>query len=182
MARALLILLLFLVAACDQPRTITKPAEPGEAPVGQLSNSVTPLAYRLELHIDPSVSTFTGRTQIDVEIRQDTQHIWLHGKDLLITRAAVRQGDREILVSYDQKLDSGVALLESSSTLHKGRATLMFEYSAIFNRTVNALYSVKEGDLNYAATQFEPEVSIKVIAMRESFSTENFTVLGPTVS
>jgi alanyl aminopeptidase len=162
MARALLILLLFLVAACDQPRTITKPAEPGEAPVGQLSNSVTPLAYRLELHIDPSVSTFTGMTQIDVEIRQDTQHIWLHGKDLLITRAAVRQGDREILVSYDQKLDSGVALLESSSTLHKGRATLMFEYSAIFNRTVNALYSVKEGDLNYAATQFEPTAARKV--------------------
>ena len=38
-----------------------------EPPPGQLSGSVTPIHYKLELRIDPSEDTFSGQVEIEVK-------------------------------------------------------------------------------------------------------------------
>src|SRR5258708_5496523 len=52
-------------------------------PAFLLPNDVVPRKYTIELTIDPSQPTFSGIAQIEVELRRETDEIWLNGKDLI---------------------------------------------------------------------------------------------------
>ncbi|HEY0114635.1 MAG TPA: hypothetical protein VGB54_02835, partial [Allosphingosinicella sp.] len=52
----------------------------GDVPIGQLPDTARPTAYRLDLTIDPSQERFSGTAEIDVELRERTQSIFLHGR------------------------------------------------------------------------------------------------------
>ena len=62
---ALVVSLVFLLAACSDSSSTTAgqsageliAIDPGDAPAGRLDRSVVPLSYRLELRIDPSLAT-----------------------------------------------------------------------------------------------------------------------------
>jgi len=139
-------------------------ASAGEAPVGQLGETVVPRHYRLELRIDPRQDSFSGQTEIDVTFAEPRDQLWLHGKNLQVTEAWLSNASSErIAASYEQKLESGVALITLERPVEAGDATLHFSYSAPFNTSFNALFKMVRGEDAYAATQFE------AIAARQVF-------------
>lgn len=164
-AACLLLPLLLLTACSDSSEPAAQAAaDPGAAPVGQLGTSVVPLHYRLELRIDPREERFAGTTSIDLKFNEGTSGVWLHGKDLDVREVYLTDADaNRIDATYEQHLDSGVALVSLAQPVAAGEATLHFTYTAAFNSSTNALFSVLRGGDAYAATQFEP------IAARQVF-------------
>jgi len=135
-----------------------------EAPAGRLGHKVVPTKYNIELTVDPSQESFSGRVSIDVGINEPTNRIWLHGKDLEVSEVYLTDSEsRRIDASYEQRLDSGVALLTLDETAAAGAASIHFVYDAAFNTTSNALFKVERDERYYAVTQFEP------IAARQVF-------------
>ncbi len=135
-----------------------------EAPVGRLGSAVVPSQYRIELSIDPSKDRFSGQVVIDVTLSASQDAIWLHGKNLDVSKVFLTDKDaKRIDATYAQRLDSGVAQVSLSRAAPAGPAQLHFTYSAPFNTAANALYKVESGGLPYAVTQFQP------IAARQVF-------------
>jgi alanyl aminopeptidase len=133
-------------------------------PIGQLGKTVTPSQYRIELAIDPSKDTFSGKVVIDLALNEPQDAFWLHGKNLNVTEAYLTDNDsNRIDAAYAERLDSGVALISLSKIAPMGPAKLHLAYSAPFNTSTNALFKVERGGNYYAATQFEP------IAARQVF-------------
>jgi alanyl aminopeptidase len=136
----------------------------GEAPVGQLDKSLMPRRYRLELTVDPRQDRFSGQTEIDVTLTEPRDQLWLHGKNLEVTDVWLSNDSAgRIAATYEEKLESGVALITLERPVAAGAATLHFSYSAPFNTSSNALFKIVRGEDAYAATQFEP------IAARQVF-------------
>jgi aminopeptidase N len=152
-----------ILSACSEPAeplvenavespTAIESAGHTEPPVGQLDNTVTPVRYNLDLRIDPSRETFSGKVAIDVMINEQVDSIWLHGKNLDVTGAYLTKGDsNRIEATYEQRLESGVALVSFSETVAAGAATLHFIYTAPFNTSTNALFKVVRGEENFQA-------------------------------
>jgi len=157
-------LLAVVLTACSGPdNTPTEPSEL-EAPVGRLGSNVVPTKYDIELTVDPSQASYSGRVSIGVEITEPTKIIWLHGKDLEVSEVYLTDSEsRRIEASYEQRLDSGVALLTLAQPIGAGAASIHFSYSAAFNTSTDALFKVEREGKSYAATQFQP------IAARDVF-------------
>jgi alanyl aminopeptidase len=152
-------LLTTVLTACSGPGEAPTPTAADElvAPVGRLGDNVVPTKYDVELTVDPSQTMFSGNVSIDVQISEPTSSIWLHGKDLDISEVYLTDsGSKRIEASYEQKLDSGVALLTLQQTVAAGAASIHFSYSAAFNTSANALFKVERDGKHYAVTQFEP--------------------------
>jgi alanyl aminopeptidase len=161
-----------LLTACSESSTPSPEVVPqtavvsaaGEAPVGQLDDSVTPRRYRIELRVDPREDDFSGVTEIDVTFNEARDQVWLHGKNLQVSEAwLVNAAGERIEARYEEKLESGVSALTLASPVAAGPATLFFRYSAPFDTTTNAMFKAVRGEDAYAATQFQP------IAARQVF-------------
>lgn len=129
---------------------------PQDVPTGRLPEGITPTQYDVQLKIDPDKPTFSGTVTINLELDIPTEHIWLHGKDMTSVNATVTpEGQSAIKADYQQLDDTGVAKLTLEHPVTTSRATLVIEYEAPFNEALEGLYRVKDGELNYAFTQFE---------------------------
>jgi hypothetical protein len=156
--------LLVMVAACSRPTSSPQQAVVTTPPAGRLGDTVAPLHYRIELTIDPSRDRFSGDNSIDVSLKRATDRIWLHGKGLDVSSVyLVDSAGKRVDASYEQRLESGVALVSLSREVAAGPATLNFTWSAPFNTAANALFKVERGGYHYAVTQFEP------VAARQAF-------------
>ncbi len=152
--------LLLACAACG-PTQSSKDLSREEAPLGQLPDAVKPTHYRLDLSIDPGKPRFGGTVEIDVEVREPTRHIYLHGRELTVDSVAARFADGTVTAaSYEQVHDTGVAKLTFENQLPKGKATLRFAYTAAFESTPDALTSMTDNGEKYAWTQFQ-EISAR---------------------
>jgi alanyl aminopeptidase len=163
---------LFLIAGCsksDAPEATHSPAGDAPAvaapdvPVGRLGSAIVPVHYRLELRIDPTQESFSGKVSIDAKINEPLDSIWLHGKDFEIDEIFLTDSEgNRIAASYEQKHDSGVALVSLGQTAGAGTATLDIRFRRPFETGTNGLYKVIRGEDAYAATQFEPIAARKV--------------------
>ncbi len=127
-----------------------------ELPEGQLGNAVVPTRYQLELKIDPTQERFSGVVAIDVTVNEARDDIWLHGKHLDVSEVYLIDGDsNRIDASYEERHDSGVALVTLDSVVGVGSATIHFTYDAPFDTTTNGLFTMARGDDHYAASQLE---------------------------
>lgn len=160
----LAVLAALLLAACqsdpettDRNLDVTAPLAASEGvPLGRLPDSVEPLHYRLRLAINPDREHFTGQTDIDVQLHQGSDTIWLHGNQLDVHRVTVTlESGASLAASYEQVADIGVAKVTVAEALPAGKATLSFEYSAAFNTNLEGLYKVVAEGRNYAFTQFQ---------------------------
>lgn len=134
-----------------------------DAPVGRLSRAVAPTRYRLELTIDPGETRFSGRVSIDLEAEETLDHFWIHGKGLSVSESWLEtvSGDR-IEAAYEQRLESGVALIEPEAPVGPGPMTLKLAWDAPFNTAANALFRVdRDGDA-YVASQLQPIAARKI--------------------
>src|ERR1022692_4462278 len=64
-------------------------AAPGEAPKLRLGNSVLPQHYAVELTLEPGKDTFSGIVDIDVDVRQPQDTIWLNALEIAIHDATI---------------------------------------------------------------------------------------------
>jgi len=141
------------VAAAAKPHVIAK-VEP--VPLGPLSRVATPAHYSLTLTIDPAKDSFSGHTEIGVVFAKARDTLYIHGLDLHVAHASLRLAHgKTIAVAYKQVDPSGVALLTFASTVPAGPATLVFDYDAPFNKSLEGLYKVIDHGTAYAFTQFE---------------------------
>jgi aminopeptidase N len=142
-------------------------------PEGKLTDAVRPLAYRLDLTIDPAQPRFSGHAEIDTRLKRASRFIDLHGRNLAVSRAFARIGNREIAASWTQIDDTGVARLVFPERLPAGAVTLVFDYDAAFGEGPVGLFRAKVGDSWYMWSQFQ---SIEARAAFPSFDEPGFKV------
>ena len=123
-------------------------------PLGKLPGEVKPIAYRLDLTVDPDKPRFSGHVEIDAAITARAS-FYLHGRDLAMTRAAITAGGKTYLGRWQQVDETGVAQLSFSEVLPAGPATFAFDYDAEFAQGPEGLFRVKVGDDWYSWSQFE---------------------------
>ena len=141
-----------LVAAAPAPA----PAPSAEAiPLGILPDAATPSAYRLDLTILPENGRFSGHAEIDVTLKGVTRSLFLHARDLKVSRVVAMVGGKTVAATYAQVEDTGVARLDFASPLPAGKATLLFDYDAAYGDGPAGLYRIKVGQHYYAWTQFQ---------------------------
>ena len=126
------------------------------APTGKLPSGVRPVAYRLDLLLDPRRDDFSGTVAIDVELDAPTHRIWLHGKDLDVTEVT-GSTDSGIVYpgTYTEVLASGVAAIIFDEELPAGNVTLQLRYGTDFDRNLAGLFKVVEQDAAYALAKSE---------------------------
>ena len=143
------------IAVLAMSATLARGAET-RAPVGRLPDTVQPTHYRLALTIDPRLPEFSGETTIDVEIREPSSALWLHGLGLKVASASVSANGRTVAARYEEvDHDTGVARLTAASVLPAGKAVLHFSYRAPFQDSPQGLYRARVGQDWYAFSQFE---------------------------
>lgn len=129
-------------------------AEP--VPLGPLPRNVLPTHVALELRVDPAQPRFSGETRIDVQVVAPTQTIWMHAKDLAISRAMLTPQNGPPLPLAPTPADSsGVLKLTAAQPIAAGRARIDISYSAPFGQLQGA-YRVKPDGREYVLTQMEP--------------------------
>ncbi|MEP4484225.1 MAG: M1 family aminopeptidase [Halioglobus sp.] len=165
---ALLSLSLLLLSACDPKPPSQPPEENGQAqlsgyrlednkpPQGKLPSIAHPIAYRLSLTLDPREHGFSGTVEIDIELAQNTDVIWLHGKDLRVAEAVLLLADgTEVPARYEQLLDTGVAAVSFPQMVAAGEVMLRISYSADYDLNLAGLFKVEEQGESYALAKSE---------------------------
>ncbi|HEX6929337.1 MAG TPA: M1 family metallopeptidase, partial [Gammaproteobacteria bacterium] len=157
-------LLALALAGCGQQenaRTNAESADAGaiaaEMPTGPLPKDVVPKHYDIQLAMDPDAESFSGHTEIAVELTRPRDVIWLHGWELRMDKAAIRLADGSTLpATWEQVNDAGLVKLGLPETVKPQDATLVFDYTADYFSGLDGAYRVETGDEWYVFTQFEP--------------------------
>jgi hypothetical protein len=125
------------------------------AAVGPPANDATPLAYRINLTIDPAQTSFTGHVEID-EVFKGGQVLHLNGLDLRVTKATVLLATGAVPGSYRQIDPEGHAQIEFTQVLPAGRATISIDYSADIHEGPPALFHAQVGRDWYVGSELVP--------------------------
>lgn len=150
-ACALLATCAFAALATTASAQTTDPA----APKGKLPDAARPRAYRLDFTILPDQARFSGHTEIDVTLKAGGKKLYMHGRNLHVTKAVARVGSRAIPATWTQVDPTGVVRLDFATPLPAGAVTLAFDYDAPFGDSPAGLYHIKVGQEWYSWTQFE---------------------------
>ena len=173
---------LIALSACGNTPDTTEPeanAEPVAVvmqetpPAGQLPEGVTPTAYRLDLKTDPREIGFSGTVEIDLQLDAPHSRIWLHSvdQDILLAMTVLEDGT-EIAASFTgDQAPGGVSRLDFESPLPAGKATLVIDYTSVYNLGLAGLYKAMSGETHYLASQME---AIDARRMLPSFDEPRF--------
>ena len=146
--------LLAAALAAAAPLPFAHAADP--VPTGKLPDDARPLAYALDLKIDPKADRFDGRVRIKVKLAKPADHLWLHAREIEVSKVAVTDAAGK---SHEAKLSvrdpSGVAEVDFGGILPAQEIELAFDYSAPFNAKLQGIYKVKVGDDAYVTSQME---------------------------
>ena len=167
---------LFAVAA---PALADAPVAAAAAPVadtypqGRLPDAVSPQAYRIDLTVDPAQPRFSGTGEIDSVIKAPTSRIFLHGRDLTVSKAEARVGGKVFKGTWRQRDSFGVAELTFAEPLPAGPVTFAFAWDAELGDGPAGLYRIKVGDAWHVWSQLQ---SIDARAVFPSFDEPGFKV------
>jgi alanyl aminopeptidase len=145
---------LLAAALAVAPLQFAHATEP--VPTGKLPDDAKPLSYALDLKIDPQADRFDGHVRIKVKLAKPADHLWLHAREIDVTRVVVTDAtgkSREAKLSVRDS--SGVAEVAFGASLPAQDIELAFDYSAPFNAKLQGVYKVKVGDDAYVTTQME---------------------------
>src|SRR5690242_5933622 len=114
-------------AAAPAPaKTVVVPD--ANAPKGKLPDTAQPTAYRLDFTILPEAKRFSGHDEIDIKLNRAANSLYMHGRDLAVTRAVVIVNGKAVPARWTQVDDTGTARIDFARTLPAGNATLKFDY------------------------------------------------------
>lgn len=125
---------------------------------GQLPKDVVPAAYRIDLAPDLEQLKFTGREEIDVDVRRATDLITVNAVGLGIEKVAlVGDGAALAKVSFDAQRET--ATFHFAHALATGRHTLSIAFSGRIPATPAGIYyndyATAAGTRRMLVTQFE---------------------------
>ena len=170
--------LFLLLAACvqasafgPQVRAVPMDQLKAAAPSGQLSGVAQPVAYRVEMTVDPREKTFSGHVQIDVNLETSAPGIWMHGADLDVSSVQVTAGGETRPASWTEVDPTGVVWVGFPNRVHAGGVTLTFDYTAAFDANLAGLFRVDEKGEAYALAKSE---SIQARRFLPSFDEPGF--------
>ncbi len=148
------LLLTALAACCGAAFAATA----DQVPQGRLPGWAVPQSYQLAFKVDPAQQDFSGTTTIKVKLTQVSDHLWLDGAGLKVSKVTITDAAGKVhagkYVSVDPK--AGVVRVDFGSTLKPQQLTLKFEYTAPLNAQLQGLYKVTAKGQPYAMTQMEP--------------------------
>lgn len=128
-----------------------------ELPSGRLPDTLQAKAFAIELRIDPRKDDFAGVSRIDGALSESTRKVFVHGRDLHITRATITPANGESLdLKAEQVHVSGVIELTAAAEIPAGPVALVLEYTAPFNRQLEGAYKLVHDGESYVMTQMEP--------------------------
>lgn len=138
--------------ACWAAQAVASGSAP---PRGALPDGVTPIHYSLELRASPGEPRFSGSISIDVMLAMPQPSLWLHGKDLTVSRSEViLQDGRRVAAQYAQIDAAGIARVTFADTVPAGLIRLELDYDApVSTRGVDALALFVEGAGRYLSSQ-----------------------------
>jgi alanyl aminopeptidase len=139
----------------DEPETPT-PAMALPPPKLQLPDTVTPLAYQLDLTVIPDRETFSGRVRIDARFDTASDGFWIHGRGLDVDAVELRTADAVVAASYRQVTGDGVARVSLAHPIEPQTAQLDIRYHGRFSDLLAGLFRVEVDGAWYAFTLFEP--------------------------
>lgn len=153
------------LSACNkEPENIYFEAE---TPQAQLGENVIPTGYTIDMRVDPQADSLSGTVTINVDIKEPTQRIWLHGKNMTVGTVTVDAGRKTLSGTFTEidsaQAPSGVARIDFEKVIPAGKATITLPYETPYNLSLNSAYKVERGDEAYIVTQMEP------IGAREAF-------------
>ena len=148
-------LLLTALAACCGAAFA---ASADQAPQGRLPRWAVPQSYQLSFKVDPAKEDFSGTTTIKVKLTQASDHLWLDGNELKVSKVEITDAAGKVHVGKYVAVDpkAGVVRVDFGSTLKPQELTLSFEYTAPLNAQLQGLYKVSAKGQPYAMTQMEP--------------------------
>ncbi|MDT7933598.1 MAG: M1 family metallopeptidase [Sphingomonadaceae bacterium] len=126
-----------------------------QVPEGELPDTAKPTAYRIDLTVDPAKERFSGETVIDVVLKRPVSKLYIHGRDLVVSKASATAGSVTTGATFKQVADSGVAELTFAKPLPAGKAVLRFTHDAPFRTAAEGLHHVQVNDRWYAWSQLE---------------------------
>jgi len=148
-------LLLTALAACCGAAFA---ASADQAPQGRLPRWAVPQSYQLSFKVDPAKEDFSGTTTIKVKLTQASDHLWLDGNELKVSKVEITDATGKVHVGKYVAVDpkAGVVRVDFGSTLKPQELTLSFDYTAPLNAQLQGLYKVSAKGQPYAMTQMEP--------------------------
>jgi alanyl aminopeptidase len=169
MRTRLAILAAFVLAACGGGSSTVMPEHgprpddttaavtvSDEAAPFRLPEGVSPTRYTLSLRVDPAAETFSGRAEIDVTLAEASPRIWIHGRELSVSRVVITAASGEAVGTWQEvDTDEGMARVVFPRAVGPGATHLVIEYTRAFDQTLEGLYHVAVGEDHYAFTQFE---------------------------
>ena len=130
-------------------------AQAGQVQLIRLDPNVVPLRYKLDLKIDPSTDTFTGVVEIEISIGLPSNHIVLHGLDLIFDSIQIEDFHSVQIVKATKLANDGTLALDFPREVPSGKATLHFKYHAAFSKSLEGLYKVTDDGEPSVFTQFQ---------------------------
>ncbi len=129
-----------------------------QAPQGKLPTWAVPQSYQLAFKVDPAQQDFSGTTIIKLKLLQASDHVWLDGNSLKVSKVSVidAAGKTHDGTYTAVEPKAGVARVDFGSTLKPQALTLKLEYTAPLNAQLQGLYKVAAKGAPYAMTQMEP--------------------------
>lgn len=144
------------------------------APGFRLGDAVAPLAYELDLELDPRLTRYQGRVAIDVRIDEPVRSIWLHAADLAVDGAHLERdaggaparvraeihvepgpGDAGRPAGPDPVPSSEVIRLDLERVVAPGSARLVLTFVGGYGERVGIFRQETGGDA-YVFSDFEP--------------------------
>jgi aminopeptidase N len=132
---------------------------------GRLPKDVVPTHYTLRFDLDPARETFSGRAEIDVDVRRPTTAIVLNARDLETVGAVLTDASgasRILSVTPDKDTTQWRLAWAPAEPLAPGRWRLAIDYRGKVEKRGQGLFGVeyrtpaREGPLRMLATQLEP--------------------------
>ncbi len=132
-------------------------------PTLRLPDSIKPVRQAVELSVDPSLETYSGTVEIEIEVARPTSVLWLNATGLKITSASLGRPDGLRPAQVVPGGDDFVGFAPEQA-LAAGPARLRVSFEGVASRRDNeGVFTMKEGDEWYLFTQFE------AIAARKAF-------------
>ena len=126
-------------------------ASAAEPPKLRLGDAVRPTHYTAELTLDPGKDTFTGVIDIDVNVREPRDTIWLNAVDIKIADAAIGGKAAGTIPGSAQVIG-----LSTGALLPAGPTRIHISYQGRISRNSSAgIFELQEDGRWYLYTQFE---------------------------
>ncbi|HXM42841.1 MAG TPA: M1 family metallopeptidase [Bryobacteraceae bacterium] len=126
-----------------------------EPPKLRLPDDVRPVRYRADLTVIPQQDAFTGKIEIDLDVRKPADVIWLNARNLTIDTAEVTSGGQ----THAAKVQTGgdnFAGFAPASQIPAGPAQLRIEYHGVINKAgSDGLFKQQDAGTWYVYSQFE---------------------------